>query len=616
MGRNAYQNIILSVFFVVFAIFALVQIRNVDLMRLRLEKLAEELKTIEGKISNLQTGTVISNATSPGLEKKSSAKIANVEFYDANAVAGGKITSAVSSETKNMNSLVNNEAFVSTVYSYAMDALTERNLEKPEVFEPKIAENWELSEDKLTYTVRIRKGVIWHDFKDPVSGKEWKDVEVTADDFAFYVEVVKNEDADCAPLRSYLQDLDRIEVIDKYSFKVVWRKKYFLSESITLGLEPLPRHLYHDYEGPFDGKKFNEDHERNRIIVGCGPYRFDRWEKGQRVVMKKWGKYYGKEYGVMPPLDEIVFEVIKHPNTQLQALKSGKIDRMGFTPDQWVNNTGGPEFEENSDLLKKYKYPSRSYSYIGYNLRMPLFSDKRVRRALTHLIDRERILKEIYNGLGRICSGPFFIDSPYYDSKIVPYEFSPSKAKSLLGEAGWKDSNGDGILDKDGKKFEFTILSVADHPIQMKMLPLIKEDMASAGIVMKISPVEWSVYVQRLENKNFEVCVLGWAMGFESDPYQIWHSSESEKAASSNHCGFVNPEADELIMKIRDCFDLDERIALCHRFHRLLHDEQPYTFLITPFSLLGQSARYRNVRVFSSGIETRTIWDGKQMRSQ
>ncbi len=157
---------------------------------------------------------------------------------------------------------------------------------------------------------------------------------------------------------------------------------------------------------------------------------------------------------------------------------------------------------------------------------------------------------------------------------------------------------------------------MADHPIQLKMLPLIKEDMAAAGIVMKISPVEWSVYVQRLENKNFEVCVLGWGMGFESDPYQLWHSSEAEKPASSNHCGFANKEADELIMKIRECFDLQERISLCHKFHAIIHEEQPYTFLISPYSLVGLNAKYRNVRIFSSGMETRTLWDGRQEKTR
>ncbi|HRR06075.1 MAG TPA: ABC transporter substrate-binding protein [Victivallales bacterium] len=625
MNKNLYANFILTIFLIVFLAFTYIQTRNIDLMRLRMEKVSEDMQSIQREMH--QTNLLLQNLIQKqpivkdyNVEKNQSspiipfAKFANSEFYDPQAVAGGGMITAVMSETKNMNALVNNEAFVSSIWSYVNDSLSERNYEHPEKFEPKLAESWEISEDKLSYTIHIRKGVLWHDFIDPVTGKKWENVEVTADDFKFYLDVVKNPDVDCAPIRTYLQDIDRIEVLDKYTFKVFWKKKYFLSESITLGLEPLPRHFYHAYEGPFDGKKFNDDHERNRIMVGCGPYKFAQWDKGAKIILKRWEKYYAGNLGYSPPLEQLSFEIIKHPMTQLQALHSGQIDRMSFTPDMWINNTNTEDFDEKTGKLKKYKYPSMSYSYIGYNMRMPIFSDRRVRTALTHLVNREKILKDVYHDLARICTGPFFMDSVYNDKNIKPLEFSPEKAKKLLEEAGWVDSDNDGILDKNGKKFEFTILSVADHPIQSKMLPIIKEDMAAAGIVMKISPIEWSVYVQRLENKNFEVCILGWAMGFENDPYQLWHSAESEKPASSNHCGFVNKEADKLIMEIRECFDLNERIKLCHKFHAIIHEEQPYTFLFSPYNLVGMNGKYRNVRVFPSGIPTNIIWDGSIVR--
>lgn len=618
MKNGFYTNLILTLLLLSFVFFEYVQMRNIDLMRLRLEQLCEETKDIQNRLNQLfvkmENYTPIKTETTQSAVPSQSAKIANFSFYDPNAVPGGKLLTAVISETKNMNSLINNEAFVSSLWSYVNDSLTERNYEHPEIFEPKLAESWEISEDKLVYTIRIRKGVLWHDFKDPVSGKEWKDVELTSEDFKFYLDVVKNPDVDCAPIRTYLQDLEKIEIIDRYTFRIFWKKKYFLSESITLGLEPLPKHFYHSGEGEFDGKQFNDDHERNRVMIGCGPYKFDRWEKGQKIVLKKWEKYYGKNFEATPALDELSFEVIKHPITQLQALLAGKIDRMSFTPDIWVNNTNIPEFDEKNGKLRKYTYPSMSYGYIGYNMRLPIFSDKRVRTALTHLVNREKILREVYYGLGRICSGPFFMDTVYNDKNIKPLEFSPEKARKLLAEAGWSDTDRDGILDKDGKKFEFTILAVADHPIQSKMLPMIKEDMAAAGIVMKISPVEWSVYVQRLENQNFEVCVLGWALGFENDPYQLWFSEEADKLSSSNHCGFKNKKADELILKIRECFDLEERAKLCHQFHAIIHDEQPYTFLISQYSLVGMNAKYKNVRIFPSGIPTSIIWDGSLAR--
>ncbi len=623
MNRNVYINIIGTILLVCVIFFGIAIVKSIDKMCRSTEKLASNLNDIQSSIANLEKkiaegriSAPVPSASNVQEQKTSTApvKIANLQYYDPNAEDGGRLIAAISSETENMNYLINNESFVSAIWGYATDSLTDRNKEHIEIFEPKMAESWSLSDDKMTYTIKLRKGILWHDFTDPVTKKQWKDVEVTAHDFKFYVDVVKNEAVDCAPERSYLKDLDRVEVVSDYEFKVIWSKPYFLSESITLGLSPLPRHLYHAYEGPFDGKKFNDDNERNRMVVGCGPYRFERWDKGQRIVLKRWEKYFGKQYGIMPHLETIVFEVIPHPNTQFQSLVSGMIDRMGLTPEQWTKRTNIPEFDENTGKIGRYKYPGRSYFYIGYNLNMPLFQDKKVRQALTHLVDRERIVKEVYYGLARVVTGPSFIDSPYYDKSIAPYPFSIEKAKALLAEAGWKDTNGDGILDKNGKKFEFSIIGVSNHPIQERMLPMIKEDMAKAGIVMNITFIEWSVYTQRLENKSFEVCTLGWGMGLEDDPYQIWHSSQADIKASSNHICFKNKEADKLIDEIRVCFDLDKRIKLFYQFHRLLHDEQPYTFLVSPYSLVALSKVYRNVRVFPGGIDTNIMWCPKNLQ--
>ncbi len=333
-----------------------------------------------------------------------------------------------------------------------------------------------------------------------------------------------------------------------------------------------------------------------------------KWEKGQRIILSKWDKYYGNKLGIEPPLSEMIFEVIKHPNTQLQALQSKDIDKMGFTQEQWVNKTDGKEFKGKNAFINKFKYTSKSYSYIGWNQKKDLFKDKKVRQALTHLVNREKILKDVYYNLGRIVTGNFFIDSVYNDKSIKPYEFNIEKAKQLLKNAGWEDTNGDMILDKNSKNFEFTILAVSNHPIHQKMLPIIKEDMAKVGIIMDVQKLEWPVYVQRLNEKKFDACTLGWGMGFESDPHQIWHSSHADKDSSSNHISFKNKKADELIDKIRVEFDLEKRTKLCHQFHQLLHEEQPYTFLFSSYSLVGVNKNLKNAKVFPVGLPSKIMY--------
>lgn len=605
MNNNSYLNFILTVAALAVIVFGFSIVSSVDNLRNSVDAVSRQISQIEKTPARNAAAASKGKISTPAAEDKS-AKMANSEFYAKDAQSGGAYISATMADTKNMNSMINNDSFISTLWSYANDRLAERNYKSIEKFEAQLADSWSISEDKLVYTIKIKKGVLWHDFTDPVSGKEWKDVEVKAQDFKFYVDVIKDVNTDCAPMRTYLQALEKVEVINDYEFKVYWNKLYFQSEEITLGLSPLPRHLYYDYEEPFDGKKFNDDHQRNRIIVGCGPYRFDRWDKGQRIIMKRWDKYYGTAYGVNPALTYLVFDVIKLENTRLQALISNTINSVGLTPEQWVMQTSGKEFQEGGPL-KKFKYQGMSYSYIGYNQKNALFNDKRVRQALTYLVDKERILKDVYLDLGRITTGPYFIDGPYYDKSIKPYEYSHEKAEKLLKEAGW-EKGPNGILMKDGKKFEFTILAVSGHPLQPKILGIVQQSFEKAGISMKIQLMEWSVFLQKIEKKNFDACILGWTTGLSPDSYQIWHSSQADMDASSNHISFKNPEADRIIEEIRVTFDLQKRIELCHKFHRLLNEEQPYTFLISPFVLQGINTKFRNVKIFPLGLPTEIIW--------
>ncbi len=608
MNKNFYLNFILTVATAALIFLGIILINAVDRVRESNRNILRRLDRLEETIASEPTQTVVLSAaknTTKVIEKF--AQIANRQYFDSGAAGGGRLISAISSDTPNLNSLINNEATASTFNSLCSSSLAARDFKDPDKFEPLMAESWTISPDKLTYTITLKKGILWHDFTDPVNGKKWKNKEVTAEDFKFYLDVIRNKDTNCAPLRVYYKDIDKLEIISKYKFKVTWKVRYFLSKSLTLGMSPLPRHLYHAYPGPFDPRKFNNDHRRNRVIVGCGPYRFLRWDKNRRVVFVRFEKYFAKKYGIMPPLKYHVYKIIKHPNTRFQALVSGKLDQLGLSAEQWTRRTNTAAFKAGGKI-RKIKYLGRGYSYIGYNLTNPLFKDKRVRRALTHLVDRKGILKDIFHGLGKIVTGPFFYNSRAYDKSIIPYAFDIEKAKKLLAEAGWKDSDGDGILDKNGKKFSFTFMQISGSSAQRKMIPLIKEDMAKAGIDVKIQVFEWAVYLQRLQEKNFDVCLLGWTTGYESDPYQVWHSSQADKKNTSNHIGFKNAEADRIILEIRKTFDTEKRNKLCHKFQRLLHDEQPYTFLFATYNLIAQSNRYRNVKVFPLGLEADIMW--------
>lgn len=562
----------------------------------------EIFPSLEKSIKRLESLFSESNGAAP----EAAVPAANANYYDRNAQSGGRMIKAIATDLGNLNPITVNEATVSTFWGLANSSLAEYDLEKPGVYQPLLAESWEESADHCTFRIKLRPGVLWHDFTDPVTGKEWKNVPVTAHDFKFYIDVVKNPDVDAAPLRGYLSGIKEVRIINDREFEVVWSEPYFLAKGVTLSLSPLPRHFYHAYEGPFDGKKFNDDNVRNRMIIGCGPYRMVSWERGKQIVFRRFEKYFGRSLGIMPPIRTHVFRVIQHPSTRLQALISGDIDCNSLTPEQWLNNTGTKVFMDGT--IKKFRYPSMSFSYIGLNQKNPLFSDRRVRVALSHLINRDRLLKDVYQDLATPVSGTFFSGSVAYDKNIKPYPFDPAKAKALLKEAGWSDTDGDGILDKDGKPFKFTLIFPGVNPSYTRMTPILKEDFAAAGIQLEVLALEWSVVIQRMEGRNFDAVMAGWSTPLNSDPYQLWHSKNASAAGSSNFISFANPEADRLIEALHKTFDDDARTAIYHKFHKLLHEEQPYLFLFSQDNLVAISGRYQNLRIFPLGLEERILW--------
>lgn len=611
--HSFFTAAVLTLIFAALVFFGYASVVSKDRLRFQLESVEKSLRELAERIDSGVAIDPRALRNPASFRAEAEPPAANAKFYDPNAEPGGTLTQAIAADTGNMNQLINNDATVSEFWSKCNDSLADLNWEDPNRFEPKLAESWELSQDKSVYRIKLRKGVLWHDFVDPVTGKEWKNVEVTAHDFKFYVDVIRNPDVDALPLRGYLADLDRIDVFNDYEFDVVWKKPYFLSKEITLSLSPLPRHLYHAYDGPFDGKRFNDDFERNRMIVGCGPYRFVSWEKGKKVVFQRFEKYYGKNLGIMPPIRELVYEVIQHPNTRMLALKGGELDCDSLSPEQWINQTSGPEFAPDG-FLRKVRRPGRTFCYVGLNQKNPLFQDRRVRQALSHLVDRERIVRDVYRDLARPVSGPFFLDSPACDKSVAPYPFDVEKAKRLLAEAGWRDTDGDGVLDRDGKKFQFTVMYPNVNPNYQKMLPILKEDMAKAGVRLEILALEWSVVVERIGKRDFDASLIAWTQTLTPDPYQLWHSDHADVEGSSNYIAFSNPEADRLIEKIRLCFDEKEREELYHQFHRLLHEETPYLFLVSQDELFVVNRRLRNFRVFPYAMPTEILWIPKAER--
>lgn len=478
-------------------------------------------------------------------------------------------------EPATLNPITATDASESTINGDKVyETLLKRDNETLELV-PVLAESWEISDDKMKYTFKLREDVKWHD------GQPF-----TAEDVVFSYEKIMDPKVDSPHLKSYYQEILDVKALDEHTVEFTYARPYFLALEFCGGMPIVPEHIFSEGE-------FNTN-PAGRKPVGTGPYKFVEWETGSQIVLERNEEYWGEK----PSLQKIIFKIIADPTVAFQVLKREELDVAGLTPIQWDRQSNTPAFKNHFD---KYSYFRPNYNFIGWNMNKPFFEDKKVRTAMTHFVNRELILEKVLLGLGAVVTNPFYINSPEYPDDIEPLEYNPDKARELLDEAGWKDTDGDGVRDKDGVKFEFEFLLPSGSDTSEKIATILKEQLDNNGIVMNIRKTEWAVFTTRLSGRKFDAVILGWSMGVESDPYQIWHSSQVDKG--SNFVGFKNERADELIEKARSEFDKDRRIELYREFANIVHDMQPYTFLFCRKSTVAVHNRFENVKVYPLGID-------------
>ncbi|MEE8135928.1 MAG: peptide-binding protein [Thermodesulfobacteriota bacterium] len=510
-----------------------------------------------------------------GSRGKSEGQLAGETALDSEPVEGDWLIYHLSAEPATLNPITATDAYEGIINNGKIyETLIERNNETLEL-DPLLAESWEISEDKLTYTFKMREGIKWHD-----------GTPFTSEDVVFSYKTIMNPKVDSPQLRAYYQEIRDVKAIDDLTVEFTYAKPYFLALEFCGGMPIVPKHI-------FDKGDFNTN-PAGRDPIGTGPYKFVRWTTGRDIVIDKNPDYWGEK----PKINKIVFKIITDSTVSFQILKREELDVSGLTPIQWERQTNSPSFNENYDKLS---YFTPNYSYIGWNSKRPYFADKQVRTALTHLVNRELILDKILYNLGAIVTNPFYINGPEYDKSIDPYPYDPQKAEELLKEADWIDHDGDGIRDKDGVKFAFEFLIPGGSETGEKIATILKEELDNMGIQMDIRKTEWAVFTTRLNERNFDAVTLAWSMGVESDPYQIWSSTQAEKG--SNFIGFKNKQADKLIEEARTEFDRDKRQELYRKFAEIIHEEQPYTFLFCRKSTVAVNKRFENVVVYPLGID-------------
>jgi len=441
-------------------------------------------------------------------------------------------------------------------------------------YQGELAESWEISADNLVITFHLRKGVKWHD-----------GAPFTAEDVLFTYQTYIDPKVPTAYAENYRQ-VDKVEIVDPLTLRVSY-KKPLAQALISWGVSIMPKHL-------LAGKEITRSPLAS-APVGTGPYRFVEWKRGEKIVLAANPDYFEGR----PHIDRVVFRIIPDESTMFLELKAGGIDMMGLTPLQYARQTDSADFAK---AFGKYRYPAFAYTYLGYNLNRPLFQDKRVRQALAHAIDKREIIDGVLLGLGQEATGPYKPGTWPHNAKVRRYDYDPVKARELLAAAGWKDSNGDGIVEKDGKPFAFTIVTNQGNDQRSKAGEIIQRRFREVGVDVKLRVIEWASFLKEFINPgNFDATILGWTIPIDPDGYNVWHSSKT-RPGELNFIGFRNEEVDALLEKGRRTLDQSARKASYDRIQEILADEQPYTFLYVPDALPVVASRFRGIEPAPAGI--------------
>jgi peptide/nickel transport system substrate-binding protein len=475
-------------------------------------------------------------------------------------------------DARRLNPIIANDSASGTINDQVFNGLVKYDKDIKLVGD--LAERWVVSPDGKTITFHLRKGVKWHD------GEEF-----TAEDCLFTYQKLMDPKV-ATPYSSSYMDVKKAEVVGRYTFRVTY-KEPFSPALESWGMGMIPRHV-------LEGKDINTD-PFNRHPIGTGPYRFKEWIAGQKIVLQANDDYFEGR----PNIDEFIYRIIPDSSTMFQELLSGGVDMMGLTPIQYLRKSEARRIRDN---YQKFRYPTNAFTYLGYNLRNPLFADKRIRQALAYAIDRQTIIDGILLGLGKPCTGPFSYVSWAYNPSVKSYPYDPGRANRMLAEAGWKDTDGDGILDKNGKPFQFTILINQGNNERIRAAEIIQQNLKKVGVEVNIRVMEWQAFLEQILDKHtFDADMGGWSMGRDPDLYDIWHSSKTLKG-EYNYIAYSNPEVDRLLVAGRRTFDIEKRRKIYYRIHEILAEEQPYAFLYVPDATPIVHKRFKGIEPAPLGI--------------
>jgi len=434
----------------------------------------------------------------------------------------------------------------------------------PPSFAPHLATGWEWSDDGHEITFHLDTTAVWTD-----------GVPVTAGDVIFSWQAQTSPEIAWS-IAGAKDAITAVEAIDAHTVRFRFDRAYpYQLMDANEGLI-VPAHAWRDI--PFG--QWREVDWREEV-VSAGPFQLVRHVPQQELVLERYDDYWkpGRPY-----LRRVVWRPVPSRKTLLNQLLTGDIDVFnGVAP------LDAQRVQQGTDL-KLVVFPDRGYSQIRWNLRRPLFDDPNVRRALSMAIDRDLIVDVVYRGFARPSVGPVLSNMWAFNHQLEPLPYAPAEARSLLEEAGWRDTDDDGLLDRNGLAFEFEILANSENEVRQDICLLVEENLARIGIRATPRFVEWGTLLALESRGDFDAIVNRWIEPTLIDLEELWHTPP-DGIPTLNSGGYSNPEVDRLLVESVDAPGFTEQKPLFDQIQELVVLDQPYTFLAETSRLVGVNSR-------------------------
>ena len=432
---------------------------------------------------------------------------------------------------------------------------------------PGLASSWWVSADGLTITFTLRDDVLWHDGR-PFS----------AADVEFTFKAIVNP-AVGSPRQVDFSLVEEFKAVDDTTF-VVTLADADCSILYDLGsVSIVPQHILGDDDiqtSPF-----------NVSSVGTGPFVFGEWIAGDHITLLRNPRYWGK----VPHLDAWTYKVVADEEAMLASLKAGQLDVIPLPLDNLASVEAAGHFQI-------HRYPANEYYFIGYNTDHPILGDVRVRRALSQAVDRQRLVDRILEGQGQLLETGLLPAHWAHSQELTQDRpFDPVRAAQLLTEAGWVDSDSDGIRDRNGEPLRLRLATNGGNAVREAIAILAQQYYLAVGVAAEVELIGWGNYLEDIFTHDFDLVVFSWPLALDPDEWELWHSSESVLDSGFNFVSYHNPRVDELLLqglRVPKC-DESRRAAIYSEIATILAEDQPYAFLFAPYNLIAVNERVGGV---------------------